>query len=263
VISFLLAFAAAAAPVAGTTDARFSACLDQVKKAPEQAVATATDWRAKNGGIPAMLCQGLAFTALERWPSAATAFEQAAAEAERGHDRRRADFWVEAGNSWLAADEPAKARIAFDSALAANLLAPQLQGEVRLDRARADVAAGDVAGARADLDKGLALVPGDPFAWYLSAALARRETNYPRARADIGKAVALAPNDAMVLVEAGNIAGLAGDVESARAYYERAVRIAPDTPYGRAAAAALADNGTAPAAPPAATPAPTPAAQPR
>jgi tetratricopeptide (TPR) repeat protein len=259
VIPFLLAFALAAAPAAGTTDARYKACLDQVKKAPEQALATATDWRAKNGGIPAMVCQGLAFTALERWPSAATAFEQAAAEAQNGHDRRRAEYWVEAGNSWLAADEPAKARAAFDSALAANLLTPQLQGEVRLDRARAGVAASDLAGARADLDKGLALVPADPFAWYLSAALARRESNYARARADIGKAVALAPNDAMVLVEAGNIAGLAGDVEGARAYYEHATRIAPDTPYGRAAAAALAEN----AAPPTANPAPAAAAQPR
>jgi tetratricopeptide (TPR) repeat protein len=263
VIPLLLAFALGAAPAAGTTDARSKACLDQVKKAPEQALATATDWRSKNGGTPAMVCQGLAFTALERWPSAATAFEQAAAEAERGHDRRRADYWVEAGNSWLAADQPAKARAAFDSALAANLLQPQLQGEVRLDRARAGVAAGDVAGARIDLDKGLALVPADPFAWYLSAALARRESDYLRARTDIAKAVALAPNDAMVLVEAGNIAGLAGDVAGARAYYEQAVRIAPDTPYGRAAAAALAENAAPPAATPAANPVPTPAAQPR
>jgi tetratricopeptide (TPR) repeat protein len=253
VIPILLALAAAAAPAPVTTDARYKACVDQVRSAPDRALETATDWRSSNGGIPAILCQGLAFTALERWPSAATAFEQAAAQAERNHDRRRADYWVQAGNSWLAAEQPARARTAFDAALAADTLSPQLQGEVRLDRARAGVAAGDVAGARADLDKGLALVPADPFAWYLSAALARREKDFTRAKADIAKAVALQPGDAMVLLEAGNIAGVAGDVAGARNYYERAVRVAPDTPYGRAAAAALSDNGAAAA--PAATPA--------
>lgn len=253
----LAAFAAAAAaPAPVSTDARYKDCVALIRTAPDRAADAAADWRSKNGGIPAIHCQGLAFTALERWAPAAAAFEAAAQLAERSRDHRRADLWVEAGNSWLAADDPAKARAAFDAALAANLLAPQLKGEVELDRARAGVAAGDVAGARADLDKGLALVPADPFAWYLSAALARRERNYPRARSDIDKAVALAPDDAMVLLEAGNIAGISGDPGAARSLYERAARIAPDSRYGKAAAAALADNAApaAPAAGPAAPP---------
>src|SRR4051812_23007172 len=224
-------------------DRREASCLDLVRTAPERAAETATDWRAKGGGIAAILCQGLAYTALERWPEAATAFEAAAQAAERAQDRRRADFWVEAGNSWLAGSNPARARQAFDSALAAGTLTPQMQGEVHLDRARASVAAGDVAGARADLDKGLALVPNDPFAWYLSAALARRQNDLARARTDIGKAVTLAPDDAAVLLEAGNISGLAGEADAAKAYYQRAVRAGPRSPAGMAAASALAANG--------------------
>lgn len=225
-------------------DPREQKCRDLVRTAPDQAIQTATAWRAGGGGgIPALLCQGLAFAALERWPEAATAFENAAQAADRAQDRRRANFWVEAGNSWLAGNDAAKARRAFDTALAAGLLAPQMQGEVHLDRARASVAAGDVAGARVDLDRGLALVPNDPFAWYLSAALARRQNDLPRARTDIGKAVTLAPDDAAVLLEAGNIVGLTGEVDAAKVYYQRAVRAGPGSPAGLAAASALAANG--------------------
>ncbi len=236
-------------PKAVVAGEREESCLAQVKSAPEQAVETAAQWRAKDGGIPALLCQGLAYTALERWPDAAATFETAAVEAERTQDTRRADFWVEAGNSWLAGGNPARARQAFDTALRIGGLLPQVEGEIHLDRARASVAVDDVAGARADLDKGLALVPSDPFAWYLSAALARRQNDLARARTDIDKAVTLAPDDATILVEAGNIAGLSGDVDSARRLYERAVRAGRGSPAGRAAAAALAANGGPPPAP--------------
>ncbi|MEA3062325.1 MAG: hypothetical protein QOJ94_2106 [Sphingomonadales bacterium] len=248
---FLLALAAAAP----ATPATFKACTELVRSDPQRAAPAAAEWFAKGGGLDALNCRGLALVALERWSDAAAAFDQAALQAEQARDRRRADFRVEAGNAWLAAGDPARARAAFDAALAANLMTPPLQGEVLLDRARAAVAAGDPAAARADIDKALALVPTDPFAWYLSAALARRERNVARAKSDIGKAVALAPDDAAILLEAGNIAGLGGDVAAARGFYVRAAKAAPDTPTGRSAEAALAENGGEnPAPEPPATP---------
>ncbi|HEY0411810.1 MAG TPA: tetratricopeptide repeat protein [Allosphingosinicella sp.] len=241
---FLVAAAAAAAP-----PVTLKSCTEQAKAAPERAAAAAETWAAKGGGADARLCQGLALAGLERWTAAAAAFEQAAAEAARRQDRRRADFWIEAGNAWLAANEPARAIKAFDAALAANLLAPQLQGEVHLDRARAEVASANEAGARLDLDKALALVPGDGFAWYLSAALARRQNDLARARNDIAKAVSLAPDDAAILLEAGNIAGASGEPDGAKGLWERALRAAPDSPAGKAAKAALAANPDAPIPP--------------
>jgi tetratricopeptide (TPR) repeat protein len=253
VTPILLALAAAApAPAA---PASFKACAELVRSDPERAAPAAAEWFARGGGLDALNCRGLALSALERWTDAAAAFEQAALQAEQAMDRRRADFRVEAGNAWLAAGDAAKARSAFDAALAAHLMSPPLQGEVLLDRARAGVAAGDPAAARADIDKALALVPTDPFAWYLSAALARRERNVARAKADIAKAVALAPDDAAILLEAGNVAGLGGDVPAARGYYARAAKAAPNTAIGRSAEAALAENGGEnPAPEPPATP---------
>ncbi|MEA3000519.1 MAG: hypothetical protein QOH04_191 [Sphingomonadales bacterium] len=251
----LLALAAAAPGPTPAIPASFKACAELVRSAPERAAPAAAEWFAKGGGLDALNCRGLALAELERWSDAAAAFEQAALQAEQAKDRRRADFRVESGNAWLAAGDPARARAAFDAALATNLMTPPLQGEVLLDRARAGVAAGDPAAARTDIDKALALVPTDPFAWYLSAALSRRERNVARAKSDIAKAAALAPDDAAILLEAGNIAGLGGDVPAARGFYARAAKAAPDTSIGRSAEAALAENGGEnPAPEPPATP---------
>jgi len=242
VISLLLAFALQATAAITTDEQAYAQCHALVKSDAAKAVEIASDWRIKGGGLFARQCLGQAYVALERWAPAATAFEQAAMDAETAQDPRRADFWVQSGNAWLAADEGAKARKAFDSALATTLLAPELRGEVHLDRARAGVALGDTAGARLDANKGLELVPSDPFAWYLSAALAQREGDLARAKADIAKAVERAPDDADVLLLAGNIAGLSGDVAAARGFFERAAKAAPASQAGEAAAAALAAN---------------------
>lgn len=256
--AFLLAplLLAAAAPAAAPPPAHAPApsaeartCIDLVRSDPARAVASADGWRRKGGGLDAAQCGALALAALERWAEAAVAFEATALDAARLRDLRAADYWVQAGNAWLAAGDAAKARKDFDAALAAGTLPPGLAGEVHLDRARASAAAGDAAGARVDIDKALTLVPTDPFAWYLSAALARRQNDLPRAKADIAKALGLAPDDPQLLLEAGNIAGSAGDLEAARALFQRVVRAAPASDAGKAAAAALAANEDPPAQP--------------
>jgi tetratricopeptide (TPR) repeat protein len=246
VIPFLLALAAAAQnPAAPGVDS----CAALVKTAPEKAVEMANDWRLKGGGLKARQCLGLAYAKLERWAPAATAFEQAAMEAEAAKDAGRADFWVQSGNSWLAAGDHAKARKAFDAALAIPALTAGLRGEVHLDRARASVAAGDLASARSDIDQGLKLVANDPFAWFLSSALALREEKIGRAKEDIAKAVSLAPDDADVLLQAGTVAGVSGEVVAAQSFYEKAALLAPGSAPGKAAQAALAANSGAQAAP--------------
>lgn len=256
----LLAFAAAVqtapAPAPLTNAAE---CAALVKQSPVAAIAAADQWRINGGGLDARACLGLAYSAAERWEAAATTMEAAAREAESTKDLRSADLWAQAGNAWLAAGQGANARKALDAALASPTLTSELRGEVHLDRARAAVQAGDLAGARADIDKSLQLVPADPFAWYLSAALARRQNDLPRAQKDIAKAVELAPGEAPILLEAGNIAGVSGEVEAAQGLFARAMRAAPDSDAGKAAAAAIAANSESSPA----TPAPKAAGKPR
>ena len=181
-------------------------------------------------------CLGLAFVALEQWPAAATVYEQAARDAEtRAATPRRADFWVQAGNAWLAAGEAPRALQALDAALATTNLTDELRGEAHLDRARAQVALGHAAAARADSTARSQLVPADPFAWYLSAALARRESDLARARTDIARASQLAPDNPDILLLAGTLAGLAGNMAEAERLYRRVAAPRRDSEAGRQA----------------------------
>lgn len=241
------------APIVSPAEERFKACIALVDSDPAKAADSASEWRVKGGGLPARHCLGLAFAAQRKWVSAMTAFEQAAQDAEGQRDARAAAFWVQAGNAALAAGELTRARSAFDSAIAKNILAGPELGEAHLDRARVLAAQRDNKSARADIDAALKLVPEDPLAWLLSATLARRAGDLARAAADIAEAGKRSPDDASVALEAGNIAVMSGADEAARTAWEAAVRVAPDSEAGKAAAENLKQLPTKAQTPPPAT----------
>jgi tetratricopeptide (TPR) repeat protein len=259
-----------AAPAAPQGDnERLRACIAQVRIAPQQAAAEAQAWAGEQGAnrLMARRCLGLAFAAQEQWAAAATVYEQAAQDADAANDPGRAGFRAQAGNAWLAAGEAQRAIQSLDGALTTPGLDQAQRGQALLDRARAQVALGHADRARTDVDQALQLAPGEGFAWYLSAALARRTGDAVRAASDIARARQLSPEDPDILLLAGTIVGQAGNMNEAYALYRRVVEIAPDSEAGRQAAASLAtvreieeDAPAAPAAavPPAQTPAPTP-----
>lgn len=214
-------------------------CIDEVKADPAKAVETARSWAAAGGGALARQCLGLAYAAQERWPDAAAAFEQAANATHGGEELAAANLWVQAGNARLASGEARPAVAAFDKALVSGRLANAAKGEVRLDRARANVLAGDTAAARTDLDEALKLVPDDPLAWLLSASLARRTDQLERAQVDIAEAARRSPDDAAVALEAGRIALANGSVAAARVAFQGAVTNQPDSDAAKAAKAEL------------------------
>ena len=250
------------APLPETEEGRAAQCQQAVRRNAQAALANANRWRAAGGGLHARQCVGLAYVELAQWSQAATTFEQAAQEADRTGEARGVDFWVQAGNAWLAGGEAGRAMLAFDTALKSRHLTGELRGEIHLDRARALVAQNRLADARADLDQTLVLVAADPMAWYLSAELARRQNDLARARTDIGRARQIAREDPNVLLLAGTIAGQAGDMAEAERLYRQVTARAPDSEAGRAARASLAtlsQNGAAAGI----SPPPPPAAPPR
>ena len=234
----ILFLAAALTDISGDA-ARVAACQKLVAADPKAAVDQATAWAERDKSVPARQCLGLAFVAVERWGPAEAALAQAAAQAEADHDARSLSLWSQAGNAALAGDQPAKARADLDHVAAASTAPAPLRGEAWIDRARADVALEDLAQARTDMDKGLALVPQDPFAWYLSASLARKQNDLVRAQKDIATALKSAADDPAVQLEAGNIYAAAGQPDAAHAAWTRAAQLAPDSPEGQAAKAAL------------------------
>jgi predicted negative regulator of RcsB-dependent stress response len=224
-----------------------AACAKQAQSDPVAGERAAERWALAGGAHAAQQCRGIALAAQSRYPEAASAFEAAARAAEQAKDTAAAGYWAQAGNAWLAGQQPAKARTALDAALAAGTLGGLERGEAQLDRARALVAANDLKAARVDLDAATANAPDDPLAWLLSATLARRTNDPARAKADIAQALRLAPDDASVQLEAGNIAALAGDEAQAKAAWTEAARIAPTAPAGQSAAKALAQFTALPA----------------
>jgi len=242
------AAAKAAAPAPAGEPPRFTKCMDLATGDPAAAIDDAVRWTGEKGGMFARQCLAVAYANQARWDSAATAFEEAAGEAETAKDSKRAaTYWTQAGNAWLAAKKPPKARAAINAALASGMLQGLALGEAYLDRARAAVASGENAGARADIDVAIAKAGDDPLAWLLSATLARRMNDLPRAQKDIAEAVKRAGDDAAVQLEAGNVAAAGGDEAGAKAAWNKVVAAAPGSPQASAARAALAQFDTAPA----------------
>lgn len=217
----------------------YADCVRAVGADPAAAERRAEVWRGTGGGFLARQCLGLALAQQDKFAAAAAAFEEAAQAAETARSPRTATLWAEAGNAWLAGGDASKARTALDTALADGTFEGLQRGEALLDRARALTAGGQTAAARVDLDAALALAATDPLAWLLSATLARRTGDLPRASKDIAEALRLAANDASVQLEAGNIAAAGGDETGAKAAWGEAARLAPNRDAGRSAIAAL------------------------
>ena len=242
ILPLLLLAATQAIPQAGPPDPveqRFDRCVGLASEDPAKAEGEAGQWQRDGGGFLAHQCLGITYATELRWSAAASEFEAAARGGEIAHDRRTANSWAQAGNAWLAAGEPMKARGALNAALAIGTLEGLQRGEANLDRARAFVASGDLADARADLDRACVDAAADPLAWLLSATLARRMNDLPRAKKDIAEALHRAGDDASVQLEAGNIAAATGDEAGAKLAWQRAVSIKPDGVAGRAARNAL------------------------
>jgi tetratricopeptide (TPR) repeat protein len=193
----------------------------------------------------ALVCRALEAQKGGKAEDAAQSFEEAA-KASSDKDPRTARMWAAAGNLWITANQPGKAALDLDKALAMAGLEAEQRGEALLDRARAAEAQDDLKTARAKATEAAASISEDPFYWYFSAALAIRENDSATAQAAIGKALTLAPSDPVILFEAGHVAHFTGDDDKARSYWMRAAGSDPDGPIGKEAAKAAELLGVTP-----------------
>jgi len=193
----------------------------------------------------ALVCRALQSQKAGDNDAAARGFEEAA-KASNDKGLKTARLYAAAGNLWIEADQPGKAALDLDRALALPGLEAEQRGEALLDRARAAEAQNDLVTARAKLNEAAATISDDPFYWYFSAALAIREGDGATAKSAIGKALTLAPSDPAILFEAGHVAQASGDDASARSYWMRAAGSDPNGPVGKAAAKAVEMLGVTP-----------------
>lgn len=189
-------------------------------------------------GADSSICRALSAQKAGHWADSAAEFEGAAASL-KPDDARTSRLLAAAGNMWIAANQPGKAALALDRALAGKGLFAEQLGEALLDRARAAEAQGDLKTARAKLKLAAETIGDDPFYWYFSAALAVREEDVATAKLAIARALTLAPSDPTILFEAGHVASLAREDAKARDYWTRAAAADPHGPSGSAAKRAL------------------------
>lgn len=193
----------------------------------------------------ALVCRALEAEKSGDHAGGAQGFEEAA-KASPDNEPKTARMWAAAGNLWIAAQQPGKAALDLDKALAMKGLEAEQRGEALLDRARAAEAQDDLRTARAKANEAAQTISDDPFYWYFSAALAIRENDPTTAQAAINKALTLAPSDPTILFEAGHVADFTGDDDKARSYWMRAAGNDPHGEIGKAAAKAIEMLGVTP-----------------
>jgi tetratricopeptide (TPR) repeat protein len=250
----LLAIAQSAAPAPAQTveGARLDVCLDKARTDPTTAISEASQWEAQTSGADTASprqCLGMAYTALLRWEAAERMFLSAREALPADDHFRRAQLAAMAGNAALAEQRGAAATMALNLAVAdaESTGDGPLQAIVQIDLARALVLQQDEAGAGAALAKARALDPQSPYAFLLSATLARRQGDLAAAQGFIQTAATLAPDYPETGLEAGVIAMLDGREDAAKASWESVIATDPGGEVAATARDYLAQLGETPA----------------
>lgn len=236
---------------------RLAACLATGRKDLTAGLASARLWRddAKTDfeRTRANQCLGLLLNESGDYAAAESAFAVAAAAIPAEQASSSLQLLAMAGNAALASGEADKAVGWFDKAIALKDGADNaVLGSIQTDRARALVAAGRLAEAGGALDEAHRLAPDDPEGWLLSATLARRNGDLPRAQRDIEIAANLDPRDPAIGLEAGVIAVLDGRDVAAMKSWDSVIRTAPQSPEAKTARGYLEQLGPAPTSHPSA-----------
>ena len=222
---------------------RLALCLDQARNDPASAISDANEWAEGLAGADTSYpqqCLGYAYSALLRWQAAEGAFLLARDAVT--DPSRRARLGAMAANAALA-ENRASAALAILEVATRDALGSgdgELRAMVEVDRARAQVLAGDEAGAETTLASARTLDAQSPLAWLLSATLARRLGKLEEAQRFIETAAVLDSKDPEVPLEAGVIAILSGREDAAAASWNSVIAVAPNSSQATTARGYLA-----------------------
>ncbi len=230
---------------------RLTACIAKAATDPDAALVEARSWVAEGSGagqkVRANQCLGLILSNGGDFDGALEAFGQAIAGIPKEQDVAAVPLMAMAGNAALAGGQAQAALDWFDRAVAVKAYPDNAAlGAIQADRSRALVALGRMAEAGGALDEVHRLAPEDGEGWLLSATLARRNDDLPRAQRDIEIAAKYAPRDPRVGLEAGVIAVLDGRDAAARKSWQSVLAADPDGDSGKVAKGYLEQLGPAP-----------------
>ncbi len=192
VLPFALLQAEVAAP---QTDQRYAQCLALVDQDPGRAYEEGMAWAAEAQALSAYRCAALALLAQERFDEGARRLESLATALNVTDPSLRAELFSQAGNAWLLAREPARARSCFSRAIATMAPGAEQLPELYIDRARAYALEADYRQAEEDLSRALDVRPSDPLALRLRASARMHQRAFQLAEIDALQSLNLATTE--------------------------------------------------------------------
>jgi tetratricopeptide (TPR) repeat protein len=210
-----------------------------VRNNPKEGLEKAKTWKEQGGGFYADHCIAMALFQLGDYAGAAKRFEELATAMLGMPAKERALALDQAGQSWLNAGAPDRAKAAFDAALALNGEDPDLL----VDRASAFYDLKQYWDAIDDLNRAAELAPRRADIYIYRGTAYRLVDSPDLALEDIERGLALAPHSPIGLLERGNLRQLKGDIAGARKDWSEVVKLAPTTSEGKSAKAKLAALG--------------------
>jgi len=211
---------------------RYDSCLADTRRDPAAALKSAETWHQLGGGFPAEHCAAIALIGLKRYSEAAQRLEALASQMMNEPAELRGDALDQAGQAWLLADQPDRAKAAFDAALSFVPHKP----DFLIDRSEALADGGRYWEAIDDLNRALEANPKNVDALVFRASAYRHVGGTDAlelAQADANRALVLSPNSVPGLLERGNIRRLRGDNAGAKADWQRVIALAPQSDAAR------------------------------
>ncbi len=185
--------APAPTPMTTTLPTRFAQCVALIETNAERAYEEAMAWAADAQELPAYRCAAMANIALGRVEEGARRLESLAMGADAGLPAQRAELFSQAGNAYLLAHAPARARSTFTQALTLMASEREAQPDILIDRARAYAMEEDWRNAEEDLSRALDLRANDSLALRLRSSARLHQRAFELAEADAQAAVRADP----------------------------------------------------------------------
>lgn len=209
----------------------YRACVQFVRRNPEDGFEAAIAWRDEGGGPPALHCTAMALIGLGQFADAAQRLETLARGMTGFSAAERAAVLAQSGNAWQRAGQLDQSYATLSTAIT---LAPD-NAEFYIDRGEVSATAGDYWEAIDDFNAALDRNPDSVDALIFRGTAYRLLEATELAREDLDAALARDIDNPDALVELGAIEQQEGRTDAARQLWLRAISVAPASPAAEAA----------------------------
>ncbi|SCA57045.1 TPR repeat-containing protein [Candidatus Terasakiella magnetica] len=220
--SFLFCTSMAAQAASINHGEQYSACMNLVRQAPEDAFDTALTWKGLGGGEAAEHCIATALIAMKRYKTGAERLEKLA-DISRRPKEFKAQILAQAAQGWFLNDDLNRARAVLSTAISLD----ENNAELYVDRGHIRSTQQHYKDALDDLNKALGLDDLNVDAYVFRGAVHRLTENFDAALLDINRALDLNPAHGEAYLERGMLHRIESKNDLARQDWMRAIEQDP------------------------------------